>query len=1407
MSAQLQATWFTLFQRALPLCDNVEDAITSADLALDSLGEDAVLAPDAPTPSPAPDISAFFAHDIHNRKAQGVLNRSLRAAKELGASARKELEAALKDSTRGSGTTILEFIDKYRVRLAKLLTATQLASLLEGAREVAADVPTLATFSGAVPPPPSLEPKEAVALVDRLSSTSGDARWQAIYDLPTDQQNYVKQALAAKEAGTPVKPPVFSPPRPSPVEFPEGVHFPTIDEAVKHLSEKNVITREKFDALDAAAKTKSFTVANVDAEETLTKIRDVLAQNVKEGASYETFRTKVMEAVDQGTFMSEPHMETVFRTNVQQAFSDGQMTVLNNPLVRGGFPYAAYDSIHDDRVREEHKDMDTLGIGGTNVFRMDDPVFQTFRPPWSYNCRCSWTPMTVRQASEVGIEEAQKWLETGVEPTEKAFVKMPDFAPPPGFQRALSSAPMSVRLSLQPVTTFLQTQKSVALTISAEDYPRDKSNRFLDKLVIAEAARDDKVLSELRESLEEEQRYKLDRAVGHLRAGGTIHHPKEAAGLAVNIDGRMTSAEWDHYAYKMDRYEGWLKRDEERSNWSADVEKFTKALRQSEPLVLAYRGLAAVAAVESITETRTAIDEALGKYCSYLDELESQFESIGASEQETRAASRIRRMVDMDLTSAVEKYVHLKKTSDDKKQVDDCFNELLGALHSASKRLNVAYEDILECIHKRIDEESNRDPEPEEPEEPVEGEQRSDPILALGPTPSGTEQNEVIFRFAHFRSKYSDTVILNIKTGIKKKRPVTPQVVLPHGTQLVIVGEGREEDGTRSIIAAVSKWGGNVAMSAEDQAAQLDGQTPLEEQEERTTLIAEILFAMFGEAAVDVAKELFAKQDEGISAAMAAGSPPSVKRRYGRRPGPGWTPTGVTSRGIQIWIWGPNNRNRTSSDSGGQKRQPTPLNPTSQTAPTKPTSSGPPAKAPPSLPQPAQPQVAQLRPGGQRARFQSQQTYKLIMKRLSSGQELTHEDKVGLAGRLTNMATPMLRTLHAALNRSTGVRDTPNFAREAHIRMIRSIISPQQQTQRVLPPIPPQTPLPQSVPPAPPQRPLQTPQTATSTENWDEIRRMHRQAAQTQTVPVRTAAPPPPPPPSRVPIAPPPDPRPAQQPVPRPTPVQGATPRQVLPLLDANRPQAQPRQLPSQLAGQLPATSRVSSQVPVHQAKSALRHIFTNDDITVETAHKLFGSIPGTDVKIISANPAYVSFDLRHSMVTTWQRSLYTRQDGTLEVHNDMFFARDEGTGFGITAFSEQVRSSVDLGISVITTLAGRSGTLDRHGRSSGMNGYYTWARFGYDAKLTDGFRRTLPSEFSEAKTVQDLMTTERGREFWKQNGYQTNMTFDCTPESRSFKVLNAYLVSKGKQPITATKEEFTNKVNTRVAARRRLSV
>jgi SPP1 gp7 family putative phage head morphogenesis protein len=132
--------------------------------------------------------------------------------------------------------------------------------------------------------------------------------------------------------------------------------------------------------------------------------------------------------------LSKSHLETVYRTNLMLGYGTGQKWAVQQRLLKTEFPYLDYSATHDGRTRPEHLAMESHGIGGTSIYRVDDPVIQTFWPGcWDYNCRCVGTFLTLRQAAKRGIEEARLWLETGKPPEQPAFVAWPAFSPPPGF--------------------------------------------------------------------------------------------------------------------------------------------------------------------------------------------------------------------------------------------------------------------------------------------------------------------------------------------------------------------------------------------------------------------------------------------------------------------------------------------------------------------------------------------------------------------------------------------------------------------------------------------------------------------------------------------------------------------------------------------------------------------------------------------------------------------------------------------------------------------------------------------------------------------------------------------------------------------------------------------------------------
>lgn len=257
----------------------------------------------------------------------------------------------------------------------------------------------------------------------------------------------------------PPRPPV--PPAPTsldalfPDDPPPRVTFPVVDDAVEVLTQAEVFTSNDYRQVAEQVRQGAFGITSDLQEKAVADVRDILAENIAKGANLEDFTEAVVSRLEAEGPLSESHIETIFRTNVNAAFSNGANKSLEQPMVVDAFPYRAYFATTDQRVREEHAALEKLGLNGTNIYRADDPTWRQFRPPWSWNCRCSWTPVSVEQAARRGVSEAQAWWERArsmrdevgegriveylnrTAPSEREWVAPPPFEPSPEFRRTL----------------------------------------------------------------------------------------------------------------------------------------------------------------------------------------------------------------------------------------------------------------------------------------------------------------------------------------------------------------------------------------------------------------------------------------------------------------------------------------------------------------------------------------------------------------------------------------------------------------------------------------------------------------------------------------------------------------------------------------------------------------------------------------------------------------------------------------------------------------------------------------------------------------------------------------------------------------------------------------------------------
>lgn len=139
-----------------------------------------------------------------------------------------------------------------------------------------------------------------------------------------------------------------------------------------------------------------------------------------------------------------------------------------------------------------------------------------------------------------------------------------------------------------------------------------------------------------------------------------------------------------------------------------------------------------------------------------------------------------------------------------------------------------------------------------------------------------------------------------------------------------------------------------------------------------------------------------------------------------------------------------------------------------------------------------------------------------------------------------------------------------------------------------------------------------------------------------------------------------------------------------------------------------------------------------------------------------------------------------TRTFNKKEVHMDEFLLNpdvDKSKGIGTQIFNNQIKNFKEKGFKTVKTTAAKSNIY---------NGYYTWARLGYNINNPvekKYFKRLMEDsedkDFKKIESLSELMSTEKGRKFWKENGFQFDGTFDLSDDSESMFILNEYIKDK----------------------------
>ena len=170
-----------------------------------------------------------------------------------------------------------------------------------------------------------------------------------------------------------------------------------------------------------------------------------------------------------------------------------------------------------------------------------------------------------------------------------------------------------------------------------------------------------------------------------------------------------------------------------------------------------------------------------------------------------------------------------------------------------------------------------------------------------------------------------------------------------------------------------------------------------------------------------------------------------------------------------------------------------------------------------------------------------------------------------------------------------------------------------------------------------------------------------------------------------------------------------------------------------------------------------------------ELLARAVGALDGAEV-VFSLRRGWLFADIAHPHLREQKRSIRRDRAGALFIYNHEFTKRHDAPPYlGVRALLTQIQAAQPLGIQRIELYG------EGDAKSASRNGYYTWARCGFDAPLRLDEQRRLLSELRGARTLNELFA-RGGMAWWRTFGNSRPMVFDLAPNSSMMNTLTAYL-------------------------------
>jgi SPP1 gp7 family putative phage head morphogenesis protein len=169
-------------------------------------------------------------------------------------------------------------------------------------------------------------------------------------------------------------------------------------EAVGWFRQRVFMTDAEFESVSGRSYEHAVKVAGVNQIRIVAEVWEALDEAIAQGETLADFADRVETDLYAEWGEARPwRLETIYRTNLQHAYSRGRWEQQNDPAVKAIRPFWEFSAVLDGRTSPYCRPVD-----GT-VLAADDPFWRTHNPPLHHNCRSTIISLTEEQAKERGI--------------------------------------------------------------------------------------------------------------------------------------------------------------------------------------------------------------------------------------------------------------------------------------------------------------------------------------------------------------------------------------------------------------------------------------------------------------------------------------------------------------------------------------------------------------------------------------------------------------------------------------------------------------------------------------------------------------------------------------------------------------------------------------------------------------------------------------------------------------------------------------------------------------------------------------------------------------------------------------------------------------------------------------------